>query len=234
MALSKVSIKDVSEILSGLEPKSSPKLEDNSTYGLGPKTLNELFDITWEESQLYSILKHLNLLSTTQAMIAGGSLVRHLMKTEILRGDIDIFPFKDSAREALLTHFDGEGYKIEKTKFSHSFEFKMGARKGKVQIIHEPRAKHAVFPKFDFEHVRVGYSNGKFFSTICSPTAIAQKKLHLRYVRDPKYSLIRALKYQKMGFDADAAMGTLIHMIASGTTDINACDYEFAGKLVEY
>lgn len=222
---------------SGLEPfpeiEIKPKTETVHVMPVGTETLNRLFGIKWEESQLYRVLNELDLLDERRVLVAGGCIVRHLMKTEIFKGDIDLFPKTEAGRDSILKEFADKGFKIKKTKFSHEFEFKIGMRKSKVQIINQPASNTDTLAKFDFEHVRVGIHKGNFYTTIGAPTAIAQKELHLRYVKDPKYSLIRALKYQRMGFSADKAIHKLVAMISDNITDTNAADYE-SKFLVEY
>lgn len=200
------------------------------------KSLHSLFGLeNWENTQLYGILKELNFEDLEGCYLAGGSLVRHLMKTEITKGDIDLYFTTKANAELAVKYYRDEGHKLTKHKFSYQFEKKIGMRTIKVQIIAENTgAIREVLGKFDFEHVRVALTKDGFISTMGATTAIAQKKLHLRYVREPNYSLLRALKYKKLGYDADHAINTLAVMINKDVSDVNAADWENANPIVEY
>jgi hypothetical protein len=105
----------------------------------------------------------------------------------------------------------------------------------KVQVMHDKADfMPAVLRGFDFEHVRVAFNNKTFCSTMGATTAIAQKKLHLRHIVEPNYTLLRALKYKGLGFDADKAIHQLAVMINRGEKNINAAVWEAKNPLVEY
>lgn len=199
------------------------------------KSLHNLFGLEeWSNTQLYSILKELDLLNTPHT-IAGGCLVRHLMKTEICKGDIDVYPLNEKAADALKREYEAKGYKVQKSKYSYWFEHKIGARKIKVQIMHKNAAPMlSVLSSFDFEHCRVAYRQGRFYSTMGATTAIAQRKLHLRHITQPDYSLLRALKYKSLGFNADKAITQLAIMINRDEKGVNACEWEEKNPIVEY
>lgn len=200
------------------------------------KSLHSLFGLgDWESTQLYQILEVLEFNELKHCYLAGGSLVRHLMGTEIAKGDIDLyFTTKDKALAA-VKFYEDKRYKLTKHKYSYQFEIKIGIRNIKVQIIAENTGSVGeVLSKFDFEHVRLAYYQGSFISTMGATTSIAQKKLHLRYVKEPNYTLLRALKYKKMGFDADQAINTLAVMINKEASNVNAAEWEETNPIMEY
>lgn len=206
----------------------------NHIYTWDTANIDSLFETKWEESQLYGVLSDLGLLESS-TLIAGGSLVRHFMKGDIYKGDIDLFPASENHLKYVLKHFEDKGYKLEKRKFSYQFEYTKGARKLKVQVVHHtPQPTNETLQHFDFEHCRIGFHNGKFKSTMGATTALAQRKLHLRYVKEPNYSLLRALKYKRLGFDADKAINQLAVMINRDVKGVNAADYENTNPIVEY
>jgi hypothetical protein len=215
------------------EPESD---SHNLIFKWNTKALHDLFGLEdWENSQLYGVLHQLNLLESENCTIAGGCIVRHLMKTDIFKGDIDIYPDTKKLAENYKDRFAAEGYTVKKTKFSYSFELQQGARKIKVQIMHDKAASMSeALNSFDFEHVRFAYRRKTFCSTLGAPVAIAQRKLHLRYVTQPDYSLIRALKYKKLGFDADKAITQLAVMINRGDKCVHAAEWEAKSPIVEY
>jgi hypothetical protein len=204
-------------------------------YRWNKAALHSLFGLEeWENTQLYGVLDQLGLLNCDHT-IAGGSLVRHLMKTDIFRGDIDIYPKDGGEADKLKRVFQDKGYKVEKSLFSYWFEHKTGAKKIKVQIMHKTANTMAgALGLFDFEHVRVAYRLGSFHSTLGATTAIAQKQLHLRHITEPNYTLLRALKYKRLGFDADKAITQLAIMINRGEKNINATEWEPKNPIVEY
>jgi hypothetical protein len=72
----------------------------NLIFKWNTKALHDLFGLEqWENTQLYGVLAELDLLSSSCTTIAGGSLVRHLLKTDIFKGDLDIWPEKGSCWE---------------------------------------------------------------------------------------------------------------------------------------
>jgi hypothetical protein len=201
----------------------------DSIFSSKPSKLQRLFGIDWANSQLKAVADDLDL-TMIPCSIAGGALVRHLMGTDIFKGDFDIFPHTDDAKLLLIDRFKvREGW--HKGKFAYSFDYKLGARKTKVQIIERDEKAESLahtLGKFDFEHCKIAYSPqmDSFWSSGDALTTLAQRKVHLSYVRDPLYSLGRALKYKRMGFDADAALEqlALLAMKKQENTKLNSDD----------
>lgn len=218
---------------STISARSGPPPISDNLFKWSTKRLHNLFDLNaWEDTQLYGVLNTLGLLGTTET-IAGGAIVRHLMKTDIFKGDIDIFPRTSGIAGDLIRNFKDEGYDLKKTKHSTTFELKVGFKKMNVQIVDSNvGTKNDIIAKFDFEHVRFAYVYNHFYSTVGAPVSIAQKRLHLRYVKDPTYSIIRALKYKRMGFDADDAIEKLAGMIKNDYS--GAADEYTATNILDY
>lgn len=225
---------ELSPISTSDEPLSTTSTKEDYIYKWNTEILHQTFGIgKWEDSQLYLVFKELGLLNSKNT-ISGGCIVRHLMNTEIFKGDIDIWPVSIGFKEDLISSYTGMGYKLEDGKFSKSFDFKMGIRKTRVQlVVTNCGSMNHVLNKFDYEHVKFAFRGGEFYSTLAAPASLAARKLQLRYVKDPVYSLIRALKYKRLGFDADEAISKLTFMIKQDQKEVDATGLTGL-KLVEY
>lgn len=190
-------------------------------------SVSKMFDIDWETSQLNTILSQLKIeeVKSDAFIIAGGALVRHLMKTNILEGDLDFFPCHEVGIKALKEHFEGLDFKLEKTKFSETYTGKIGARPVKVQIIRQSKTPIQTLKEFDFINSKLGYQSGSLRFHQATLVSLAQKKLKLGFIKDPSYSLKRAVKYKKIGFDTDEAMMKLAFMAAAGSKNVEADDF---------
>lgn len=188
-----------------------------------PYSLNKLFDIDWESSQLYSVITDLEKLlgkpdtpSGRGYSIAGGTIVRHLLKTDIFKGDIDIFPTNgDALLHLVKSTQDRRGF--VKGKYAHNFPYKLGMRETKVQIIfHKPCGVSSRLENFDFAHCRFSYNfaTEDFYASRSAPVHIALRTTSLGNVKEPGYSLIRALKYKKLGFDMDHIIEDLARKVS--------------------
>lgn len=222
---------------------SSSIMDERVIVSWKTEYLDCMFGTKFEESQLCSVLNTLNLIELPfeleafgpKIYVAGGCIVRHLMGANVLKGDIDIFSRDEATIKALVNYYKSKGYVINKGKFSYTFEFKVGAVKAKCQIVfHKPKTLPETLEHFDFEHCRIAYRNGQFITTLGAPVALSQRKLHLGFIRDPSHTLIRALKYKQLGFDADDAITKLASMISHGKKEIKAAEWSKNAKLVEY
>jgi hypothetical protein len=210
-----------------------------------PKKLCSLFDVDWDTTQLKAILTDLDIPS--ECTISGGAIVRTLLKEDIFKGDIDIFAHTKRGLEQAIDQY-GKDKSWTKAKHAWNFDYNMGVRKTKVQVItkEEPSIVGTTLHKFDFEHCKFALLgtniNGSmkrsipdkeptFVSTMSSPTILAQKTLRLGLIRDPNYSLGRAIKYKRMGFDADKAIEQLVGMSMKGMKDIQCCADDYSSPL---
>jgi hypothetical protein len=204
-----------------------------------PKAIGSLFDFKWEDTQLHAVIKDLDIPSACS--VSGGAVVRTLMKQDIFKGDIDIFAHTpDGLTRAIEKYSKVATWQTGKHAFN--FVYKMGVRETKVQIItiDKPQVVKNTFSTFDFEHCKMGILIGKnhlsgtsfsgkpkeedaFVSTLSSPIVLAQRKLRLGMVRDPAYSLGRAIKYKRLGFDADEAIEQLAAMAIKGMSNVQCC-----------
>lgn len=196
----------------------------SSTILWEPKYFANLFEFDWEHSQLLLVINELGI-KDLECSISGGTLVRTAMKTDIFKGDIDIFPHSKKGLEDLIAKFKGER-SWRKNKHAWEFDFSMGVRKTKVQVITRdttPKNLEETLQSFDFEHCKIGYFplQNTIMTGMGAPVMLSQKKLRLGYVREPQYSLGRAIKYKKMGFDADDAMEQLVAMQIKGLKEHN-------------
>lgn len=188
-----------------------------------PSELCAAFDVDWEGSQLKAIVKDLALEDVEAVGIAGGSLVRTLLKDDVFKGDIDIFASNDEALDKLIAVFK-KNKSWEKTKFSYTFEYQFGVRKTKVQIITKdaPRSALITLNRFDFEHCKflLAPGNKLIYCSQTAPIALAKRQIRLGYISDPIYSLARVMKYKRLGFDADKAIEQLTVMAMKGIKDV--------------
>lgn len=210
------------ELLKGLEVVASR--EPEYLIHWNNKDINDFFGIDWETSQLNAIIHDLGLMEagtkgaeSVAWSLAGGSLVRHFLKTDIFKGDIDLFPSTQRGLLYLHNKFkDRKGF--EKNKFAYNFPYKLGMRETKVQIVfHNPQKLENRFAGFDFEHCKVAFNWINFTSSKKSLLSIATKRTQLGHVQNPAYSLTRALKYKKMGFEMDDIIEKLAYMAIKTT-----------------
>jgi hypothetical protein len=197
-----------------------------------PEALFNLFNQNWESSQLKAVVEALNILDVN-AIIAGGTIVRSLLGMDIFKGDIDIFPvYEDGLNELIARYKDDKTW--EKSPHAYNVQFAMGMKKTKLQIItrDKPATTEKTLHCFDLEHCKlaVGHSSIKgisFGCTIASLVCLAKKELRLGLVRDPNYSMGRAIKYKRLGFEADKAIEQLAAMSIKGMKDVQCCgDYD--------
>jgi hypothetical protein len=154
-------------------------------------------------------------------------MVRTLLKEDIFKGDIDIFAHTEKALEKLITMF-GKQKTWEKSKYAYSFEYVTGVRKTKVQIItkQEPTSANEIFDSFDLEHCKLGYNpcSASCYSSLAANVTLAQRKIRLSLVDDPTYTMMRVIKYKRMGFEADKALEQLAAMAAKKMSNVKFTD----------
>jgi hypothetical protein len=202
------------------------------------KQLCSLFDVDWESTQLCALLPKIDL--PDACSISGGAIVRTLLKEDLFKGDIDIFAHTETGlRKALDQYSKNKDW--TPTKHAYTCEFADGVRKTKLQVItkDKPDIVGNTLSTFDFEHCKFalltspsGFDKFKkrpdhapsFVTTMCSHMFLATKQLRLGLVRQPEYSLGRAIKYKRMGFDADKAIEQLVAMSLKGMKDVQCCD----------
>jgi hypothetical protein len=193
--------------------------EDMANYQ--PPILFETFGVDWETSQIKAIAADLDL-KTLRLSIAGGSMVRQLMGTDVFKGDIDLWAHTDQDLDTAMKHFSKQKT-WEKTPYSYQFEYNMGVRKTKVQIItrDKPTGIAGQVEKFDFRHCMIGFMAefGVIHAANYALIDLALKQVNLSFIRDPAYSLCRAIKYKKLGFNADNAIIQLAGMVMKGMKD---------------
>jgi hypothetical protein len=207
-----------------------------------PKAICSLFDVDWESTQLFTLMKELDI--PLACSVSGGAVVRTLLKQNVLKGDIDIFAHTEQALERAIEQYSKEP-SWKKAKHAYNFEFGKGVYKAKVQVItkDKPSIVGDTFKNFDFEHCKIGILSGKepvaaskcafkakkneehgFVTTMASPICLAKKELRLGLVRDPNYSMGRAIKYKRLGFDADKTIEQLAAMSIKGMKDVQCYD----------
>lgn len=183
-----------------------------------PSELCSLFDVDFEGSQLKQVITDLDLVGVDVG-ICGGAIVRTLLKQDIFKGDIDLFPYTDEAMNVLMRRFSKERSFTE-SKYASNFEYKSGVRKTKVQIITKSKPTNIIttFKSFDLEHCKIAYCfwTDRLHSTASSPILLAQKKIMLANVDDPTHTMMRVIKYKRLGFDGDKALEQLAAMIRLG------------------
>jgi hypothetical protein len=181
------------------------------------------FGNPFDESQLYSVLHSMGLINIGdkfEACVAGGAIVRHLMKTDVLRGDIDVFPESNKGLNLLKKHFEKD-HELTPTKYSLTFIHKMGMKKIKVQLITQELMPPTYrLGKFDMEHCKVAYTGRTknkredFMSLGMALPMLAARKIKLAHVKNMPYTMKRVMKYKAIGFDADEALNLLVDNIA--------------------
>lgn len=186
---------------------------------LDPTSTSKTFGVDWKTSQLYSLLHDLGLLEVLDrgdAFVAGGSLIRHLLKMDIFQGDIDVYAGDNGRIDEVISLFSKQPT-WTKSKFAYNFTHSVGMRKIRIQVIHhQPAPFDKALNSYDFETCKIGY-RCKVFT--CSPFALAligQKKLEVSETQGLKnipYSMQRALKYKRNGFDVDEALQTLVQKL---------------------
>lgn len=214
------------------------KVSPIDTTNWSMEEIDDVFGVKWDGSQLESALIDLGLiakpgeksdrdhLSRRHILVAGGCIVRHLMGTDIFKGDIDIFPANEQQLEKLIAAY-ADSPNFEKKEYAYTFDYEAGVRKTKVQIIHfEPQSVGNVFARFDFDHCRFGLIGGDLYTTKTAPISLVKRELKLRYVRKPEHSILRAIKYKALGFNADDALKKLAIMAFEGKNDVSAAEWE--------
>jgi len=192
-----------------------------------PKQLCSLFGVDWDNTQLCSLLPELEV--PKGCSISGGAIVRTLLGQDMFKGDVDIFAHKEDALRDAITKYSTDKT-WTKSKYAYNFELTSGVRKTKVQVItrDNPSIVNETLKNFDFEHCKFSlYSRSSeitIVSTRSAPTILAMKQLRLGLVRDPNYTLGRAIKYKRLGFDADKVIEQLVAMQMKGMKDIQCCN----------
>lgn len=180
-----------------------------------------MFNTSYTDSQLKAILDDLPFPKDLGVSIAGGALVRHLTKEDVFKGDIDIWASLSSGFEQIKSNFKKHS-SFQETKFAYSIEYKLGLRKTTLQLVKNPiAAMPNVIDCFDFHHCKFAIAHSKKPFVISTPEAIAAlaaRKVKCSNITDAAYSLGRALRYKKRGFDADHAIDVLGGMICRGET----------------
>jgi hypothetical protein len=201
-----------------------------------PEGLFNLFGVDWESSQLKAIADSISLKNLNNSYIAGGAVVRSLMGTDPFKGDIDIFCSTAHALETCIDKYSANK-DWSRTEHAYNTTFTLGMKKTKLQIItrDKPNFIQETIHRFDFEHCKFALFEGpkgySIVSTMASPVCLANRELRLGLVRDPNYSLGRAIKYKRMGFNADKAIETLAAMSIKGMKDVQLCNDPKRGGL---
>lgn len=184
---------------------------------------------SWTDSQLYAVIKDLDFPKECQGIIAGGSVCRHLLGTDIFKSDIDIFASSEEGQRAIIKHLETKLTDKRLSRHSCNFTYKMGVRQTKVQVITKDKPSTAtdILERFDIEHCKHGVMIGCGMSVEHAPMiytdigaiALAKRTVILSNVTNAAYTLARVLKYkEQLGFEADHAIKQLTGaMIKAGT-----------------
>lgn len=181
----------------------------------------------WSESQLFAVMKDLDFPKECNGILAGGSVCRHLLGTDIFKSDIDIFPVTEDAKKAIIKHLEAKLPGSRTSKYSHNYTYKMGVRETKIQVITKepPAPATSILDRFDIEHCKQGIvinvepEHATMIYTDIGAIALAKRAIILANVTNASYTMARVLKYkEQLGFEADHAIKQLTGaMIKSGT-----------------
>lgn len=140
-------------------------------------------------------------------LIAGGSIVRYLIGKGQWHSDFDLW-FYDEKSKQLLSNLL-EPYKREKEgPFANSFDFPIGHRKAKVQLVNKPMEEGLVglLTSFDLtvcQFLVLAGDGNTIYTTDVGFADLINRRLSLNLVHNPPYTKSRIMKYMKLGFVPD-------------------------------